>query len=68
MENNTDTSAAISSEKRSSKEWQMLYPDVIVMDPDGWNRKDFEASWNEAITLEEYNKRVSVSTCIVITK
>ena len=50
--------------KRSSKDWQELYPDVVVLDPDGWNRKDYDNSWNEEITLAEYNKRLAFSTCM----
>jgi hypothetical protein len=49
--------------KKSSKQWQKLYPEVKVIDPDGWNRNDFENSWNELITLNEYNNRLIRSTC-----
>ena len=50
--------------KNTSAEWQALTPDIIVLDPDGWNRKNYDYSWNvERITEKEYNSRVSKSTC-----
>ena len=51
--------------KKTSNEWQKLYPDIVVLDPDGWNRdKRFDFEWNkELITLEEYKLRVMRSTC-----
>lgn len=46
-------------------QWQSLYPYPKVLDPDGWDRKNYDYSWNEElITLEEYNIRVSNSTCM----
>lgn len=53
----------VGDDKRSSAEWQKLYPEIKVLDPDGWDRSDFDRSWNELITLEEYNNRVMRSTC-----
>jgi hypothetical protein len=35
---------------------------VIVKEPDGWNRADFERSWAEPITEFEFEQRVSRST------
>lgn len=51
--------------KKTSKDWQDLYPKIKVLDPDGWNRdKRFDFEWNkEFITLEEYKFRVMRSTC-----
>ncbi len=49
--------------KKSSKEWQETYPNIVVLDPDGWDRKNFENSWSELITVEEYKKRLMFSTC-----
>ncbi len=49
--------------KKTSEEWQTLYPDPKVLDPDGWDRKNFQYSWfEELITLGEYQKRLLVST------
>ena len=48
--------------KKTSAQWQSLYPYPKVLDPDG---KNYDYSWNEElITLEEYNIRVSNSTCM----
>lgn len=51
--------------KITSEEWQKLYPEVIVLDPDGWNRDErYQYEWfEEKITLEEYKSRVMRSTC-----
>lgn len=55
----------MSGNKKTSKEWQELYPDPKVVDPDGWNRKCFKYSWEEElITLEEYKQRVNNSSVI----
>lgn len=32
------------------------------MDPDGWDRQNFEASWSEPITIAEFKRRVWMST------
>lgn len=48
---------------KTSYEWQKQYPDIEVLDPDGWNRSNFQYSWfEEKITLDEYNKRLMLST------
>lgn len=52
-------------EKYTSDEWQKFFPYPKVQDPDGWDRRNFQYSWHEEnITHLEYNKRVSLSTCI----
>lgn len=48
---------------KSSEDWQKLYPEIKVLDPDGWDRKNFENSWNELISFKEYNNRIMYSTC-----
>ena len=51
-------------EKKTSAEWQKEYPSIVVYDPDGWDRKNYVYSWSEEkITLEEYKRRRSLSTC-----
>jgi hypothetical protein len=51
--------------KRTSREWQALKQDILVYDPDGWDRKNFDYSWyEELITEEEYDLRVSKSTIL----
>ena len=46
---------------RSSQVWADL-TGVVVLDPDGWDRSNFAASWSEPITLEEFRSRVYIST------
>jgi hypothetical protein len=46
----------------TSEQWQTLFP-VRVIDPDGWDRRNFNYSWSEErITLAEYKRRLVVST------
>ena len=48
---------------KTSEEYQKEYPDIIVLDPDGWNRTNFQYSWyEEKITVEEYFSRLGRST------
>jgi hypothetical protein len=50
---------------RTSAEWQAQYPQPLVYDPDGWDRKNWQFSWfEEKITLGEYQKRLFGSTCL----
>ena len=51
---------------KSSCEWMKLYKDnFIISDPDGWDRKNYDYSWNiEKIPLEEFKSRVMRSTII----
>lgn len=53
-------------EKRTSQEWYDLLPETekpIILDADGWDRKNFNYSWNiEKITEEEFNKRLMFCT------
>jgi len=49
---------------KTSNEWQQIYPEVVVLDPDGWDRTNFMYEWfEEKITLTEYNNRLMASTC-----
>lgn len=41
------------------------YKHMTIMDPDGWDRQNFEESWNEEITKEEFDKRLLQSTVIM---
>lgn len=36
---------------------------IRVIDPDGWNRKNYEKSWGEEITRETFIGRAMMSTC-----
>jgi len=48
--------------KKNSEAWS-TEKNILVLDPDGWDRTNYEESWAEEITAEEFNKRVIVSTC-----
>lgn len=48
---------------KTSAEWQEKFPNPLVYDPDGWDRKNFYYSWfEERITQQEYERRVMNST------
>lgn len=52
---------------RCPNEW-LGHPDyrgISVVDPDGWDRKNFDASWAEQISKEEFDRRLMNSTCTV---
>lgn len=42
--------------------------DVIVMDPDGWDRANFDESWNELISEEVFKARLQHSTSMRVPK
>jgi hypothetical protein len=56
--------------KKTSKEWCKYFGinpiggdgEPEILDPDGWDRTDFERSWNEKITEQEFKKRLEFST------
>lgn len=57
----------MNTELKTSDEWQKLNPHKIVLDPDGWNRANYQFSWyEEKISLEEYQRRVMYSTSIIL--
>jgi hypothetical protein len=37
---------------------------IRVVDPDGWDRKNYLISWQEPITRSEFLKRAGASTCM----
>ena len=47
-----------------SQTWQDAYG-VTIYDPDGWDRTDFDRSWSELITREEFMKRFGNSTVLM---
>lgn len=50
-------------EKKTSEEWQKLCK-VTILDPDGWDRKNYQYSWHEElITQQEFEQRIITSTC-----
>lgn len=46
---------------RTPDEWCVILG-YEIMDPDGWDRTDFTASWSERLTLEEFERRARAST------
>lgn len=49
---------------KTSDEWQKEDPQVTILDPDGWDRQNFQFSWyEEKITKKEFDRRVMKSTC-----
>ena len=51
---------------KTSQEWQEIFHTIKVVDPDGWDRTNFEYSWNkEKITREEYSNRIGKSTVML---
>lgn len=50
---------------KTSQQWAEI-TGRVVLDPDGWNRQDFQFSWyEELITEEEFNNRLRVSTILM---
>ena len=49
------------SRLRTPDEWCDLLG-VQVLDPDGWDRSDFERSWAEPISRLDFERRLMVST------
>lgn len=58
--------------KQTSAQWHTeLYPnnEVVIMDPDGWDRGNWEHSWSEEeITENEFERRILNSTCLRLPK
>ena len=50
--------------KKTSAEW-IKKVNYEIINPDGWDRKNYDYSFNkEKITMEEFQKRLSLSTVI----
>jgi hypothetical protein len=54
--------------KKPSYEWAEIYEkeqDIIILDPDGWDRspEGWKESWNEPIAEDEFSRRLALSTC-----
>lgn len=46
---------------RNSEDWAKIFG-ITVLDPDGWDRQNFEHSWGELISEEEFSQRLWAST------
>lgn len=53
---------------QTSQEWlKELYPEVTILDPDGWDRTNYEYSfYEEEITEGEFVKRLQMSTVMFV--
>ena len=50
-------------ELKTSDEWLEIFPGVIILDPDGWDRQNYKFSfYEEKITLDEFKRRLYNST------
>lgn len=50
---------------KTSNDWQKDYPSIIILDPDGWDRQNYDFSFNEELVSQaEFLERLSMSTCI----
>lgn len=48
---------------RTQDEWNTILSQVAILDPDGWDRQNFQYSfYEELISEEEYMKRLGKST------
>lgn len=60
------TSVVVSEDLKTSQEWERLVPSeykLIIMNPDGWDRKNFQYSfYEEKITKVEFINRLASST------
>lgn len=54
--------------KRQPEDWMMQpeFAGVTILDPDGWDRTNWEESWSIALTLEEMQTRVSRCTVQIL--
>lgn len=46
---------------RTPSEWERIL-DIKIMDPDGWDRKNFSESWSKEITRDEFKLRAMSSS------
>jgi len=52
-------------EIKTSEQWQQIHSEVKVLDPDGWDRTNYDFSWyKQLISEQEYLRRRDNSTCI----
>ena len=56
--------------KLNSYDWlsRPKYTHMIVMDPDGWDRMNYEESMKEELTEEEFLKRLNSSSVMIVNK
>ena len=47
--------------KRSPDKWGKLL-NILIIDPDGWNRSNYDVDWKKKLTLSEFIQKASNST------
>lgn len=47
--------------KRTPDEWQKIL-NIVVLDPDGWDRSNFSVDWVKPLTKQEFKDKASHST------
>lgn len=52
----------MSTEKKTPNEW-MAVTGIEIMDPDGWDRRNFDADWEIPLTRDEFLGKAFMSTC-----
>jgi hypothetical protein len=57
-------------ELKTSAEWYEIHKEkeghLIIMDPDGWDRANYNHSFNEEmVTQKEFNMRLMMSTVLI---
>ena len=54
---------------RTAEQWQNLFPDIKIIDPDGWDRENHKRDWyEEQLTYQEYCIRRDKSSCMDLKK
>lgn len=59
----------LESKKTSSEWYSSIYPqnDLSIIDANGWNKSNYKYSFfEERISLEEFQNRISNSTCMIL--
>lgn len=54
---------------KTSEQWAnfLLEPGQLILDPDGWDRQNFQFSFfEEKINEDEFNRRMMFSTVIIV--
>ena len=55
---------------KTSEQWSIIHKALtgqIVVDPDGWDRKNYDYAWHkEEISHEEFIRRLENSTTVTI--
>ena len=49
----------------SSEDWAKIVEreeGIIILDADGWDRSNFDSSWNQPITKKTFDRRLAQST------